>query len=99
MVKVEYTGMFYRHLEELLTESEGLQEEIDKRILWFRKNPEDTRLGVHVLHKRMKGKWAIEVTDNIRIVFEWIGKTTARFLAIGGHEQVYKKYSKTESVA
>jgi len=39
----------------------------------------------------MKGKWAFSVTDDIRIVYEWLGKTTVRFLAIGRHSKVYKK--------
>jgi len=37
----------------------------------------------------MKGKFAFSITDDIRIVYEWLGKSTVRFLAIGEHEKVY----------
>ncbi len=55
------------------------------------KNPNDTRLDNHQLTKRMEGKWAFSITDDIRIVYEWLGKNTARFLAIGGHSKIYSQ--------
>lgn len=64
---------------------------VDARVHWFRNNPNDTRLRNHKLHKDLKGKWAFSVTGEIRIVYEWIGKTTVRFLAIGTHQDVYIK--------
>lgn len=66
---------------------------VDGRTRLFEKNHTDTRLQNHPLHKRLEGKWAFSVNEDIRIVYEWIGKTTVRFLAIGRHETVYKKSS------
>ena len=37
----------------------------------------------------MKGKFAFSITNDIRIIYEWLGKNTVRFLAIGGHKKVY----------
>ncbi|MDO8570225.1 MAG: hypothetical protein Q7R97_01410 [Candidatus Daviesbacteria bacterium] len=68
-----------------------LKKEVDKRIIWFQNNPQDTRLRNHLLIGRMSGKWSFSITGDIRIVYEWIGKTTVRFLAIGGHQKVYKR--------
>jgi len=31
------------------------------------------------------------VDEDVRVVFEWLGKRAVRFLAIGGHGRVYKK--------
>ena len=39
----------------------------------------------------MAEKWAFSITDDIRIVYEWLNKNTVRFLAIGGHNRVYKR--------
>lgn len=90
MVNVRFQGTYYETLSELLEEQPGLSVEIDKRIKLFQKNPDDTRLDNHKLTGRMENKWAFAITSDIRIVYEWLGKNTARFLAIGGHKKVYK---------
>ena len=66
-----------------------LEEEVNRRVLWFKKNTEDTRLGSHELHRGMKGKCAFEITGDIRIVYKWVGRNAVTFLDIGGHEEVY----------
>lgn len=76
-------------LEEIVLVDPSLEKEVEKRTEWFRKNPQDTRLDNHNLTKRMEGKWAFSITDDIRIVYEWTNKTTVRFLAIGPHSKVY----------
>ncbi len=60
-------------------------------MLWFKKNPDDTRLDNHELTKRMKGKWAFWITGDIRVVYKWTGKNEVCFLDIGGHPEVYGK--------
>lgn len=89
MLTIAYAGTFRRDLKTLIANEPDLRETIDTAISRFQKNPTDSRLGMHVLRHRMLGKWAINVTDDIRIVFEWFGTSTVRFLAIGGHEKVY----------
>jgi len=72
-------------------EHKSLLVEVNRKVKWFRKNPQDTRLKNHALRKRMRGKFAFWITSDIRIVYEWSGKNTVRFLAIGGHKEVYLK--------
>ncbi|MBI2334328.1 hypothetical protein HYU96_00850 [Candidatus Daviesbacteria bacterium] len=91
MIKVKQAGKFTKLLDELYVENPELEIEVSKRIRWFQDNPEDSRLDNHVLTKRMKSKWAFSITDDIRIVYEWLGKTTVRLLAIGGHKKAYKR--------
>lgn len=91
MVKIERAGKFNQQLDEIRFEDPELEAEINKRICWFHKNPHDTRLDNHILTKRMAGKWAFSITDDIRIVYEWLSKTTVRFLAIGIHKRVYRR--------
>lgn len=91
MVKVKYTGEFYRDLRDVLEEDEDYQELVDLAVERFVKNPKDTRLEVHPLKRRMKGKWAFSVDEDVRIVFEPLGKNTVRFLAIDGHPEVYRQ--------
>lgn len=76
-------------LNELISQDNSLEQVVVERIKWFQRNPQDTRLDNHLLTKKMAGKWAFSITDDIRIVYEWLTKTTVRFLAIGGHKKVY----------
>lgn len=41
----------------------------------------------------MEGKCAFSITEDIRIIYVWLGDNTARFLDIGSHDTVYKKFS------
>ena len=89
MLKITKTGSFLRMLEEVILNDEVLEGLIREKIKLFIKNPNDTRLRNHKLTRRMKGKWAFSITGDIRIVYEWTSKNSARFLAIGTHQQVY----------
>lgn len=91
MVKIDFRGSYLANLTELLLGSPELKEKIDIIVGLFRKNPKDTRLDSHELKRRMEGKWAFSITDDIRIIYRWVGKNTAEFLAIGGHKKVYGK--------
>jgi addiction module RelE/StbE family toxin len=91
MVKVDRTGKFERNVEELAVGNGELELLIRQKIKLFEKNPDDTRLENHALKRKMKGKWAFSITDDIRIVYEWTSKQSVRFLAIGGHTKVYGK--------
>lgn len=85
MLRIRITGKFDDSLKDLLNSEPELENTIKQRIKLFRINPQDTRLDNHLLTGRLKGKWAFGITEDIRIVYEWLGKTNARFLAIGPH--------------
>lgn len=89
MVKINESGDYLKMFQELCLSNEELENLVLRRILWFKKNPKDTRLDNHLLRKNMEGKWAFSITDDIRVVYEWTNKTTVRFLAIGPHPEVY----------
>lgn len=93
MVKIYWTGRFSQLLDKLCFENPDFEVEVNQRIHWFSKNPKDTRLDNHSLTKKMQGKWAFSVTDDIRIVYELLGRNAVRFLDIGPHSKVYKKQS------
>jgi mRNA-degrading endonuclease YafQ of YafQ-DinJ toxin-antitoxin module len=90
-MKILVSGQYNRMYHDLCAKDPDLVETIIKKVLLFRRNSKDTRLHTHALKKRMRGKYAFSVTDTIRIIFVWIGKTTARFLAIGSHTDVYDR--------
>ena len=91
MVKMRVHGEYQRSYTKLLQDEPGIESLVDAAVSYFRKNPSDTRIENHELHGRLRGKWAFSVTDDIRIVYEWLGKMTVRYLAIGKHPTVYPK--------
>lgn len=88
-MKIELSGQYNRMYRDFCAKNPDIIETIIKRVLLFRKNPKDTRLHTHALRKRMRGKYAFSVTDDVRIIFVRTGKSTVRFLAIGKHTDVY----------
>jgi mRNA-degrading endonuclease YafQ of YafQ-DinJ toxin-antitoxin module len=90
-MKILLSGQYNRMYRDLCAKNSEIVETIIEKVILFRKNYKDTRLLTHPLHKHLKGKYAFSVTNNHRIIFEWVGKSTARFLAIGTHKEVYKK--------
>ena len=89
MLKIHNSGLFNSKYRSLIKNDKAMQSLILERIFLFRKNLDDTRLHNHPLKKSMEGKWSFSITNDIRIVYEWIGKTTVRFLMIGPHKDVY----------
>jgi len=89
VVKIDFTSRFNSMYSAVLEKKPELKEEVFKRVNWFRRRPDNQRLDNHALRKRMNGKWAFSITDDIRIVYEWKTKNVVRFLAIGGHKKVY----------
>ena len=94
-IKVKVTGDFGEAYDELVKSEPELLDKIDSTVELFGTNPKDTRLGVHALMKRMKGKWAMGImgdeSDDLRIVFEWLGSNSVRLIMIGPHPLVYAR--------
>ncbi len=91
MIKIRLRKGYPKQYEELTEEDGELKKLIFKKVRLFEKNPDDSRLRNHALTRKMEGLWAFSITDDIRIVYEWIGKQSVRFLAIGSHKEVYPK--------
>ena len=83
MIKVDFGKDFNKEYKTVVERDPELKDTVPRIIKLFKNNPEDTRLRNHALRKKMKGKHAFSITSDIRIVYEKIGKNTARFLAIG----------------
>lgn len=91
MIKIINTGDFDLMYRQLVQEDPSIADQVFEVVEYFKKNPGDTRLANHALTKKMAGSRAFSITDDIRIIYEWVGKTIVRFLAIGGHGKVYKR--------
>ena len=94
-MKIVYAGTYLEMLAGLLVHNDEIEFLIKETIVLFQNNPSDTRLRVHPLTRRLKGKWGMGVlgdkSGDMRVVFEWLGVGTVRFLGIGSHTVVYGK--------
>ena len=91
MPTIKFAGSFDNDYLGLQQQDSDIKKIVDQRVIWFTRNPEDTRLDNHLLKKPMVGKWAFSITDDIRIIYKWTNQTTVRFLAIGSHNKVYPR--------
>lgn len=69
MPKIIETGNYITAYKELILKQANLEPLVRQRVKWFRKNPQDTRLDNHILKRKMQGKFAFSITDDIRIVY------------------------------
>ncbi len=91
MVKITLGRGFQKEYSDLIKEHPELKEVAATKVSVFQNNPQDTRLRNHALKTRLAGKYAFSITQDIRIVYEHLGETTVRFIAIGTHWQLYGK--------
>lgn len=61
-----------------------------ERIKIFIKNPHDQILNNHMLSGDYKDFRSINVTGDIRIIYEMVDRDVAHFIEIGSHSELYK---------
>lgn len=82
MITVVYTPSFLRQFNKLAA---PLQDEVEEKILAFRRDPRHPSLRAHKLHGELKGCWSLSVNYQFRIVFSREKKGEAVLLAVGNH--------------
>ena len=60
------------------------------RIRLFTQNPTDSRLKNHALNTPYKGSYSIDITGDVRAIYELVNDETALFTHIGTRSQLYK---------
>jgi addiction module RelE/StbE family toxin len=68
-----------------------LTHRIQKQLIIFASNPRHPSLRVHKLSGNFKNRWSISITNSVRMVYLLVDDDVAYFVAIGTHDQVYKK--------
>ena len=84
---IDYSRGFLRKIKKLPIEE---QRRLSERIEWFKKDPRDSRLKVHMLAGKMKGYFALSLDYSKRVVFVWMDEQVVLFTDVGSHDQVYK---------
>lgn len=69
--------------------SPKVKQKMIERITLFTKDPLDSQLRNHALHTPYKGSYSIDITGDVRAIYELIDDNTALFTHIGTHSQLY----------
>ena len=87
-MKIQRTARFKKQLRKL---SPKLQQQFENRLVMLLANPRHPQLRLHTLRgKKYKNCWSINVTGDVRAIFQikdnW---TLILLLKIGSHSQLY----------
>ena len=60
-----------------------------ERMSMFTQDPTNSQLRVHGLKTPYKGSYSIDITGDVRAIYELVDDETALFTHIGTHSQLY----------
>ena len=66
-----------------------IQNKFEERVLLFTRNMYHPLLDNHALHGEWMGYRSINITGDIRAVFEEVSTDHIEFIAIGSHSELY----------
>lgn len=69
--------------------SNKIQSQVKERTILFKSDPFDSRLNNHILHGEMKMIRSINITGDLRILYEEIDDDSVRFIDIDTHSNLY----------
>ncbi|MFA6404764.1 MAG: type II toxin-antitoxin system mRNA interferase toxin, RelE/StbE family [Candidatus Paceibacterota bacterium] len=83
---IDFHKRFVKQYDKLPTK---LQQKFDDKLEIFMKDPTAPELNNHTLHGKYLGCRSINVTGNIRVIYE-IKANGIRLLKIGSHSELYE---------
>lgn len=90
MPYILFTKKFVKQYKLLNKNSPKQANKLERMVEIFIQNPHHPCLKTHALTGKLVDKYAFWISWDLRIIFEWLDKTSVRFLAVGTHNQVYK---------
>jgi addiction module RelE/StbE family toxin len=68
----------------------SVQKKCDMQLLLFAENPFDKSLSNHPLHGKYQGYHSIDITGDIRAVYQYVDENVVLFVRIGTHSELYE---------
>ena len=85
---IRYSKRFQKQFHSRL--SSKMRQQFGQRLKLFLANPRHAQLNTHSLSGKYSGCWSMNVSGDIRAVFEYQdGRAVILFLVIGTHAQLY----------
>jgi addiction module RelE/StbE family toxin len=85
-VKIVYSKKFIKQLKK---QSAKIQELFYARIIIFEDDPNSASLRNHALQGKLKGYYSINITGDIRALYQIVGDEVYLYDMIGSHSQLY----------
>lgn len=83
---IVFDKSFYKGYEKL---SKKKQEQFWERVELFKEDQNNPQLNNHTLHGKYDGFYSINISGDIRVIYEQIAKNKVLFIKIGTHSQLY----------
>ncbi|OGL29573.1 hypothetical protein A3D14_01665 [Candidatus Saccharibacteria bacterium RIFCSPHIGHO2_02_FULL_47_12] len=84
---IRYSRKFIKQLSK---QPEKIQKAFTLRLKLFQEDPLDPILRQHPLKGKLKGYYSIDVTGDVRAIYEIEGKQIYLYVMIGTHSQLYR---------
>lgn len=68
----------------------GEQKKVQQRLRLFEKNPENPVLNNHELKGAYSGYYSINITGDLRVLYQLIRKDVAFFITVDTHSNLYE---------
>ena len=82
--------LFHKNFEKQLNRLQPyLREQFYERLTIFLKNPFHSQLQNHELAGGYKGSWSINISGDIRAIYDVVDDGVIQFTHIGTHHQLY----------
>lgn len=85
-MKIEYSKKFLKQYYKL---SPKIQKQFQKRIVLWLQDPYNLQLHMHALSGEYAGFYSINITGDIRALYQKIDDTDVTYGFIGNHSQLY----------
>lgn len=90
-MNAKFSPSVQKELKKIQQKDRKLADRIEKQIALFEENSKHPSLRTHKLSGTMDNMWSISITTSIRMVYVLLGESSAIFVKIGTHDEVYGK--------
>jgi len=66
-----------------------IRREFEKRVAFFLISNNNSQLHIHKLKGIYEGLWSLNITGDIRVIFDTSRQSVVEFIAIGSHSELY----------
>lgn len=85
-MRIEYSKRFLKQYYKLTPK---IQARFEERLILWRNEPDHPQLRLHELSGEYAGMYSINITGDVRALYEKVGDTYIIFGFIGTHSQLY----------
>jgi len=85
-MKIHYSTKFKKQYRKL---PKGIREQFRERAALFLNDKNAPQLNIHKLHGEYDGLWSMNISGEMRAVFDVHYKNTIIFVAVGSHSELY----------